>query len=86
MNEAEYINEICALRARLAEVEAERDELDGRFENLAERAESYLSRAETAEARLASVIALCDDPDVPIWVQPFVVQVLAAARGEGDRD
>lgn len=40
---------------RIAEVEAERDELDGRFENLANRAEGYLSRAEKAEARLAAV-------------------------------
>lgn len=57
---ASLCDEIDRLRARLAEAEAERDELDGRFENLWERAEGYLSRAEAAESRLAEVEAVRD--------------------------
>lgn len=63
-------DEVDRLRARLAEVEAERDDLDGRFENLAERAEGYLSRTEAVEAerdalasRAARIFERSAEPD-----------------------
>lgn len=73
-------------KALLAEVEAERDELDGRFENLANRAEGYLSRAEAAEARLAAVLALCDEVSgsYQTGLPSFAQRVRAAAAGDRD--
>lgn len=115
MNEAEYINEICALRARLSEIEAEmvrmgrdhtvrlqvRDEeetnLRARLAEVeAERdaqrslvkklAEGSLEHA----ARLAAVLALCDEWHGGPWSEAIGVSALlaeldSAARGEGDR-
>lgn len=54
MNEAECINEICALRARLAEVEAERDRWK-------EAAEAYNREAEMSGAAALAAEAERDE-------------------------
>lgn len=68
MSEAEYINEICALRARLAEVEAERDERDmERVTDMVKtpadlwmkQAHEFAAEVDRLRARLAEVEARC---------------------------
>jgi hypothetical protein len=73
---SELAAEIVSLRARLAEVEAERD---------AALAGSREIRGTllAAETRLAEVEAMCEDGTIrDNWT---AIRVLAAARGEGDR-
>lgn len=83
------IEEVRRLRARLAEVEAERDKFEGWYL-------SARGMAERDAARLAAVKALCDQrhaehgnrvlyggTPAPAWLTTD--KVLAAARGEGDR-
>lgn len=80
------VEEITRLRARLAEVEAERDEAKARLVSHLVWCQ-FKARAETAEARLAAVLALCDQFAVvsPYAGEDFKRRVRATARGEGDQ-
>lgn len=94
------VNERADLRARLAEVEAERDQalndchhVPALVEVEAERDAAIAGSREirgtllAAEARLAAVEAMCNT--AASWQEPalddLIQMVRAAARGEGDR-
>lgn len=75
---------VADLRARLAEVEAERDEAEDKASTFLAGYLPAYARAEAAEARLAAVEALCDGVagSYQTGLPSFAAKVRAAARGE----
>lgn len=81
--------EVAELRARLAEVEAERDDLDDQVKALGEACLGHIDRARWAteaarryEARLAKVEALCDRAEREEFYLLHAADIRAAARGQ----